>query len=589
MPRFPAACLTALLAVLALAGPLSSPALAADGAAEVKADVAACRPLEAPAIPLLPTGADVVSVHANAYATEPAANGAFARADTAARLVDGRDLEAQLAAYLRCDTPFMRLTHGQLARLADEIPKAAGDGRDASPVGVFLFGWSSGHDALVVRPGIDRPTDLSGATIAYPEKGRPLDLLARILSDAKAAAGGDWQPPTLLATRRASGLEGDAPAAVFMRNADVDAVFVTAPEAEVLTAGGVGTGAEGSVRGAEVLLSTRSLSRALGEVLVVRADYLKANGAQVAALVQALLDAEEEVREDVLKQLVPWDKVAAILLGSAERAAEAEALWKGVETVGLEGNKTWATASHPLSFTRLVGDTGRFLAERQMVGTVLEVTTAGWAWDDLGGDLFDTRAARISGFDTQAADAATRRMQSEGTLDDSTLLTFTINFEPNQADFPASRYAGDFRRVIDLAATYGGAVMTVEGHTDPTRYLVMKYREGQPENVLRRQRQSTLTLSLSRAQAVRRAILDFADSSGVPLDASQFVVDGRGIEDPASGLCGAPEVPACPDSFKAGDPAPPRTEEEIRANMRVVFRMVNVEAESDVLTPVVNW
>jgi outer membrane protein OmpA-like peptidoglycan-associated protein len=99
-----------------------------------------------------------------------------------------------------------------------------------------------------------------------------------------------------------------------------------------------------------------------------------------------------------------------------------------------------------------------------------------------------------------------------------------------------------------------------------------KKKAGQPEVVLGRIKQSAKNLSLSRANAVRDSIISFAQSQGVTLDPDQFDLVGHGISQPRSGLCGQ-------------DPCPPKSEKEWRDNMRVVFRVLQVEAESSVFSP----
>jgi outer membrane protein OmpA-like peptidoglycan-associated protein len=90
--------------------------------------------------------------------------------------------------------------------------------------------------------------------------------------------------------------------------------------------------------------------------------------------------------------------------------------------------------------------------------------------------------------------------------------------------------------------------------------------------VLSRIRQSAKNLSLTRANAVRDSIIDYAKQKGVRLDPSQFAVVGHGIARPTSGMCGA-------------DPCAPGTEAEWLANMRVEFRIIQVEAEASVFKP----
>jgi hypothetical protein len=60
--------------------------------------------------------------------------------------------------------------------------------------------------------------------------------------------------------------------------------------------------------------------------------------------------------------------------------------------------------------------------------------------------------------------------------------------------------------------------------------------------------------------------MDFAGTSGVNLDQSQFTVVGQGISQPKTGMCGAL-------------PCAPKTKEDWLSNMRVVFRIIQIEAE----------
>lgn len=90
--------------------------------------------------------------------------------------------------------------------------------------------------------------------------------------------------------------------------------------------------------------------------------------------------------------------------------------------------------------------------------------------------------------------------------------------------------------------------------------------------MLNRIKQSNRNISLSRAQSVKESVLVFATDQGVALDSSQFALVGHGFGNPKTGMCG-------------GDPCAPATEAEWRSNMRVVFRIIQLEAESDVFQP----
>ena len=70
---------------------------------------------------------------------------------------------------------------------------------------------------------------------------------------------------------------------------------------------------------------------------------------------------------------------------------------------------------------------------------------------------------------------------------------------------------------------------------------------------------------MSRAISVRNSVISFADNNGLPLDKSQFTVIGHGISQPKK--------------------PKPRTKQEWLANMRVVFRIIQIEAEETAFEP----
>ena len=122
-----------------------------------------------------------------------------------------------------------------------------------------------------------------------------------------------------------------------------------------------------------------------------------------------------------------------------------------------------------------------------------------------------------------------------------------------------------------MSSTYGGAVITVEGHSDPMGYL-RKKKENAIPFVLNQTKQSAKNLSKKRANEVRDAMVSYANSKKSVLDASQFAVIGHGIANPKTGVCGS-------------DPCAPKTNNEWLSNMRVVFRIIQIEAEENVFTP----
>jgi outer membrane protein OmpA-like peptidoglycan-associated protein len=95
-------------------------------------------------------------------------------------------------------------------------------------------------------------------------------------------------------------------------------------------------------------------------------------------------------------------------------------------------------------------------------------------------------------------------------------------------------------------------------------YLRKKKKGAQPV-VLNQIKQAAKNLSYSRANAVRDEIIEYASHQGITLDPNQFASIGYGITKPI--------YPT------------PKTEEQWLTNMRVEFKLIQVEAESDVFVP----
>jgi len=333
------------------------------------------------------------------------------------------------------------------------------------------------------------------------------------------------------------------------------------------------------VRGARILLSTKTANRIIADVYAVRADYLEANRAQVQAFVHGLLKGEEQLRRlaaekssDAAAYRQTMGAAADLLLDSPQATGDAEGLYADAEYVGLAGNKRFfADANAPRRFQRLNGEIQKAFAAIGLMGGPVSLQHAGWDYGRLAGGLSGAPVAPTQRFDSGQVASVVARRQQQGALKEGELFSFEIYFKPNQNDFPTDLYQDAFDKVIDLASTYGGAIITVEGHSDPMGYL-RKKKAGESEVVLGRIKQSAKNLSLSRAVAVRDSLVARATAAGINLDPSQFAVVGLGISNPKSGICGT-------------DPCAPKNEREWRDNMRVEFRIIQVEAESEVFRP----
>lgn len=521
-------------------------------------------------VPIITWGGDIATVLANGNARATAGGSIFQRRGLQLSLVREDKFAKQVEAYMSGRSPYLRGTMGMVNMAAELLVR---DPR-TRPVLIYQLTWSAGGDALVVKPGIHSAKDLKGKTVAVQAYGPHVDYLTKILADA----GLSPKDVTIRWLADLTGTENTPMAA--LRESGIDAALVIIPDALALTSNGtVGTGAEDSVRGAKILLSTKTANRIIADVYAVRSDYFQKNRAKVEAFVQGLLEAQGTLRKivdakgsDPATYRQVMGAAADLLLDSPQAISDAEGLYADAELAGPQGNRDFfANANYPRRMQRLNEEIQQAFTAIGLMAGAVDLKDAGWDYGRLSGGIAGAGPAPAQRFQQDEVASVVARRQQQGTLREGELFSFEIYFKPNQNDFAADLYRDSFSRVIDLASTYGGAIITVEGHSDPMGYL-RKKKQGESELVLGRIKQSAKNLSLSRAVAVRDSVIAFADAAGIHLDATQFAVVGHGIASPKTGICG-------------GDPCAPKTEQEWRDNMRVEFRILQVEAEASVFKP----
>lgn len=538
--------LAASLALTAGAGPL----LAQDH------QVRDCRSDTIVTLPLIATGHDAITAHATDDLMGPSIFDRFSKTeDGDAFTIETRrfaNRADQLAAYLGCEVPFMRVTHAELSTLAAQTEVTANTRMQP----IFFFGWSNGADAVVARNATSLRALSDGTIFTDPTR---LDLALQLAADA------DHSPEIVLTSDPATAL-AKTPASF---------AIVPSPDAAILTAGNVGTGAEGSIDGAREVITTTSANRVIGDILVVRSDFLNQSPERVRATVRALLKAEELFREDAKKQVVDFARTAGMVLGDKALEDDMKELWSGVETVGLAGQIAWSNATGPRSYRALVNTGQTRMVEAGLISAALPLAGPEIDFAGLGDDLWDKRRVQASNFDQDAATAAIQAMTNEE-IDGSTIAEVTILFEPNQADFPIETYRAAFEEALQKSQVYAGAVLSIEAHSSYLGYLKgVLQKDWQPPRQ-KREIASLRNTSTARALAVRDALVKTADQVGLAVDESQITINGRGIEDPLGGFC-------------KDLPCPPKTEKEWRDSRRVVFRVVGMESEAEVFTPLNEW
>lgn len=521
-------------------------------------------------VPLITWGGDINTIYANGNQLTTTPSSVFGKKGLKLKLKREDVFSKQLESYLTCKSPFLRGTLSMI-NMASELTNK--DPRTELKV-IYQMTWSAGGDALVVTSGIRRPKDLKGKKIAVQAYGPHVDYLGKVLADSGLKVSD-------VEIKWVSDLTGtdNTPMAAIQDGA-VDAAMVIIPDALALTSGGnVGTGAEDSVKGAKILLSTKSANRIIADVYAVRADFFKANPKTVREFVAGLMESQSELSKLVADKASSPNEygqmtraAARILLDSEKAVTDAEGLYADAEFVDLAGNNTFFTnAAYPRRFARLNSEIQTALVGARLMTKAKELSHAEWDYSTFKKGSAVFKEKNKSRFKKEEVAKVVTRRRQQGVLGDGSLFSFELFFGPNQNEFSEDLYADDFKKVIELASTYGGAVITVEGHSDPLGYLKKK-KAGATPIVLNRIKQAGKNLSLSRANAVRDSLVSYAKKKGVTIDPNQFAVVGMGIDSPSSGRCGA-------------DPCAPKTKEEWLSNMRVQFRLIQVEAEESVFQP----
>ncbi|MEM8578331.1 MAG: ABC transporter substrate-binding protein [Pseudomonadota bacterium] len=527
-------------------------------ATTVTAPVRDCAAGWNPNMPLIAWGADGVVAYANGASLEND-GGPLGAAGLPLELTVEDSFEAQLEAYLTCETPYLR---GTLGMLASAAPVTEFDARTEQIV-FFKHSFSAG-DGIVAGEGIARIADLAGKRIAIQANGPHVDFVGRILADG----GVSFDEVEIVWTADLTG-DGDTPSAA-LAEGRADAAAVILPDARFLTSGGnVGTGAEGSVRGATILISTQEAASVIGDYIAVRADYFDANREDIARMVNILFNGEEDMRAFMAQEGNPDRAAMAQLMADAFLGGlpqeEGVFLWQDAITDGWAGNAAhFADPSEARRFEVLLEEVNVALRGADRLDSPANLATAEWDYSTLAEGLENLDERQIAAFNPEAAAAAVQRLRRTGQLDANTKIDFEVYFEPDSTDFPVALYAQDFEEILRLAATYSGAIITVEGHSDPLHFL-RREQAGADNAELRAIRTSTQNLSLDRAIAVVDALGGYADNLEVRMNRDQFTVDGVGITAPAHN--------------------PPKTEAEWRENMRVVFRVLTVQAEATTFAP----
>jgi ABC-type nitrate/sulfonate/bicarbonate transport system substrate-binding protein len=558
-------------------------------------------------VPYITWGGDMVTFYANGgLRTQPGS--IFQKQGMDIQLTPGDNFIQQVKDYLSGKTPFLRGTFRMIGMASEAI------GRDPRTQGVVILQltWSAG-DHMVVRQHIKKIDDLKGKTIVLQKGGPHVGMLDDILKTAQIK----WEDVNIIWAEDLTATP-NSPAEMFRKNANIDACFVISPDMIGLTGGlqNIGSGAEGTVKGAYVRVSTAQLSRSIADVYVCRKDFYDANKDLIAKFVAAYLKGTEEVLDlkkayetqgskDLEKLLLLTQQIyGKEVIPTLEE--DAYGLLADCTLVGHQGNVAFFTDETNIAGFKQFQESALGLAlSRGYASKRYELMSSGL---DYNAPVFTSYLTKVGvqrkeRFRAEVVQGEIEAFTQRGALDENTLYSFTIYFEPNQQDFPIQLYQESFQRVLELAAKYGNVVVAVRGHSDPTLTLKELIMAGMKKGVLQRSgapgnysysykgkpldinsiqeviqivesggfdgvaehnprqtMQAALNLSRSRAEQVIESLSNYAQIKGINFDTSQIQPFGVGIREPFI--------------------TKPKDIDEAKKNMRVEFRLVKVSAEA---------
>ncbi len=553
-------------------------------------------------VPYITWGGDVATFLANGdLKTKPGS--IFAKQELNIELTPGDDFVGQVKDYVSGKSPLLRGTFRMLGQASEVI----GADPRTKPVIILQLSWSAG-DHIVARKKIKSLNDLKGKKIACQQGGPHVGLLYDSL-DAAQLSKDDVQ---IIWTTDLTGPAGAAE--LFRKDATIDACCVITPDLIGLTGGfdATGSGAEGTVAGAHVINSTQQMSRSIADVYAVRKDWYDANRDWVEKFVGGYLAASRktvELRNEFEKSQRLGGEYKA-LLATSQRIFGADVLpTLEVDAHGLLLDCTFAGLTGQQSFFT---DKGNLSGFGPMLKESLDMATSwGYASSRRGfepNNFSYQKIATIAGIEFKQLNTSQERFgeiddfEDFGNLDQNTIVSFTISFQPNQFEFSTDIYGGEFERALKQASTFGNARVVIRGHADPTKTLQDLVVTGIKKGVLKQTGQSgnrryffkgkpldienmgevveliqsgafsggdrdpavrmqaALSLSKRRAENVKKALTDYARQINANIDLSQITPLGAGISEP---------VITKPSSI-----------EEAMENMRVEFRIVKVDAET---------
>ncbi len=366
--------------------------------------------------------------------------------------------------------------------------EAGGLWDEYEPQAVFQADWSRGGDAVVVRRGINKVSDLKGKKIAFAEM-TPSHTFLLWLLDA-----GNMKQSDIEAVKVASAID----AADLFKKGQVDAAVVWSPDDADCIA---------KVKGSKILQNTKQASNIIADVFVVKKDYLEKNRRKLEQLVEGWFKGAAEINNsDDSKK-----KAAQIL--EEGLGMPYEFCYDAINNVRL------CTHGDNVNFYNMKGNftgvTGEDIYNKMETKYRKEgyITDKIPSWRLVGNSSL-IAALNMSGAEQASEDGVTFSKVTEEvkTAEAISTKSVSITFTTGSSTLDDNmKYIID-NEFLDIAKSFANARIRIEGNTDNTGSAA-----------------TNRTLSLKRAQAVVNYLINEHN-----FDKNRFIVIGNGPDKPVA-------------------------------------------------------
>jgi len=408
------------------------------------------------------------------------------------------------------------LNSGRLAASATTVDVLTAYCRNFQVTAPVQIGFSRGADGLVVRKDIRRINDLKGRIIVTAQFTEADFFLRYLTQEAGLSVHMLAQPSEKPAPDKVNLLfAADAFTAgdLFLKDLQSGANLL----AGCVTWAPKTTEVVDESNGGAVLLTTNKNLLVIADILVVNKGFAQANPAQVAGLVDGVLEGNRQVRDnptmhlDAIAKAFKWDRdQAKTELAKVHFSNLPENLAFYAGTIDSAGSFSGIFSSAILAYGSLIDQPTD--ADRYMAPEHLQALQAAGA------------------FAGQTIALAPIRSATGGALEGDPLLTKDIRFlfEPNSAklDLANLENLSNLESIRRLLQVSPGSTILLRGHVDNA--LVEKFREQGGEPFVRQMALKAMELSKNRAAEIKRVL-----GERLKVEPTRLETIGRGWEEPA--------------------------------------------------------